>query len=957
MNTFPDAVAIIGMAGRFPGADTIPQMWQNLLDGVESIRRLSDQDLQEAAVPPELSARAAYVPANSELADGDAFDAEFFAVPGHEARLMDPQQRVFLECAWSSLEDAGYTPAGLDLRVGVFGSTSVSSYLINVLSQSEEVTPGDVNYPLLLGNDKDFLASRVSYKLGLTGPSMTVQTACSGSLTAVHLACQSLISRECSMAIAGGVSITVPQGHGYLYREGGILSADGHCRVFDAEASGTVKGSGCGVVVLRMLDEALAAGDHIYAVIRGTAINNDGSDKVGFTAPSPVGQEEVIREALQIAEVPASEIGYVEAHGTGTAMGDPIELRALVAAHRGDGGPPERCVIGSIKANLGHLDAAAGVVGLIKTALVLRDQVIPGQPTLRTVNPRLGLAGSPYVVATGTEKPRTPLRAAGVSSFGLGGTNAHAVLVPAASDARSAPPRGTYRVPVSAADAAMLRESVGRLRDWLVGRPEVRVDDVALTLAHGRKALPARVTFEASDVAGLLRSLEEYLAQPSTTPGEAREGAADDVAEGLGDLSQARRLPLPGTPLRRTRHWAVARAAADVPAAMPGAGASETLSGTALSGDAVASRICEIVGAQLGVEVAPDDDIFDLGVESMTLVEIVTQLRDDLAVPISFEEAATTRTARLLADVLAPRTRGAAQTPTDQQSQQPPAAVPVDGRLADVPAMRHALAPLRIGQSGRNVFLVHPAGGTTICYTDMGRQLSIQDSMYGIGFPMELTGRQQSIRDLARLYMGLIRGVQPSGPYTVGGYSFGGNVAFEMALLLEAAGEDVERVIMFDSHPPEAYVGGHIGEADYLEAFPVLMRSLFADLEIPQGRHIGSVAEALELVRQPSWSPSVMRELEAFFDVWRNNHEALRRYYPDTRLRADVLMLEAGEPENSQDLKRLGMTCVPKDVWRTHLDGDFRVVPVTGNHFSMFRDPQQLKVLATRFEDSLVAAA
>ncbi|HEY5149429.1 MAG TPA: thioesterase domain-containing protein, partial [Mycobacterium sp.] len=762
-----------------------------------------------------------------------------------------------------------------------------------------------------------------------------------------------------------------------------------------------------GVVVLRLLDEALATGDHIYAVIRGTAINNDGSDKVGFTAPSPVGQEEVIREALQIAEVPASEIGYVEAHGTGTAMGDPIELRALVAAHRGDGGPPERCVIGSIKANLGHLDAAAGVVGLIKTALVLKDQVIPGQPTLRTVNPRLGLTGSPYVVATATEKPRTPLRAATVSSFGLGGTNAHAVLVPAATDSRSAPPSGSYRIPVSASDAATLRESVGRLRDWLVGRPEVRVDDVALTLAHGRKALPARVTFEASDVAGLQRSLEEYLAQPGAFPGEGREGTADDVAEEVGDLSHARRLPLPGTPLRRTRHWAVARVspakvADGVPvtappetAAMLGARPGETLAGTALSGtalsgtalsgtalsgpavsgtalsgpalsgtavsgaglssDAVASRICEIVGAHLHVEVAPDDDIFDLGVESMTLVEIVTQLRDDLAVPISFEEAETTRTARLLADVLAPRTRGAAHTPADQPQQAP--AVPVAGKLADGSTMRHALAPLRIGQGGRNVFLVHPAGGTTICYTDMGRQLSTRDSLYGIGFPMELAGRQQSIRDLARLYLGLIREVQPSGPYTVGGYSFGGNVAFEMALLLEAAGEDVERVIMFDSHPPEAYVGGHIGEADYLEAFPVLMRSLFADVQIPQGQHIGSLAEALELVRQPSWSPSVMRELESFFDVWCNNHQALRRYYPDTRLRADVLMLEAGEPENSQDLERLGMTCVPKDVWRTHLDGDFRVVSVTGNHFSMFRDPQHLKVLATLFEDSFAAAA
>lgn len=960
MNSTRTDVAIVGMAGRFPGADSVEQLWHNLLDGVESVERLSPEQLRAAGVPEATVAQPSYVPAAAELSDAAAFDAELFGIPAHEARLMDPQQRVFLECAWAALEDAGYSPPELTLRAGVFGSTSVSSYLINVLTQSEGFAPGEVNYPVLLGNDKDFLASRVSYKLRLTGPSMTVQTACSSSLTAVHLACQSLLRRECSLALAGGVSISVPQGHGYLYREGGILSVDGHCRVFDAAASGTVKGSGCGVVVLRLLEDAQADGDHVYAVIRGTAINNDGADKVGFTAPSSAGQEEVIREAMQVAAVPAADIGYVEAHGTGTPMGDPIELRALAAAHRADGPPPRRCVVGSVKANVGHLDAASGVTGLIKTALVLRDQMIPGQPTFATPNPALGLEGSPYQVLTKAKKPATDIRAAAVSSFGLGGTNAHAVLVPADDDSRPAVPAGRYQILLSAVDQAALDDSVRRLRDWLVDHPGLRIDDLALTLARGRRAMSARLAVAAGSTIELLASLDQLLAgrsAPLPDPVQDAWMSGDDTAAtDVGNLSRARRSSLPGTAFRRVRHWAAQPT--DDPRTVPDAGVrpgsdvqqSASPAGAALTTSSALARILAVLSTHLATEVAPDEDIFDLGVDSMTLVEIVTDLRDALGVPVRFEDAEQARSARQLADLLAPRASGGKPPGPSATS-----AVAVSGDASrpalDLTELGHLVVPVRTGQGDRNVFLVHPAGGTTICYVDLARKLRGPDSIYGVGFPAELVERPQSIRALARLYVALIRRTQPVGPYVLGGYSFGGNVAFEMALLLEAEGEHVAEVMMFDSHPPEAYLGGDVSESSYVAAFPVLVRSLFPELQHTPDVH--NLTEVLDAVRLDSWSPPMMRDLETFFEVWRHNHRALKRYYPDAQLQAGVTMFEAAQAENRTDLERLGIRVVGKESWRQHVAGGFRVVSVPGNHFSMFRDPGHLQRLAAALDQTL----
>ncbi len=347
-------VAVIGLTCRFPGARNYEEFWRNLCEGVETISFLSDDEIEPSLVDPISKDESNYVKAASLLEGADLFDAQFFGLTPREAEIMDPQHRVFLECAWEALEQAGYDPESYRGAIGVFAGARTDTYVFNLFSNRERV--GSLGaFEIGLGNDLAFLSTRVSYKLNLRGPSYSIHTACSTSLVAVHLACQSLLINECQMALAGGVAINTPQKTGYLYQHGGIVSPDGHCRAFDARAQGTVFGSGVGIVVLKRLEDALADGDKIYAVVKGSATNNDGSDKASFTAPSVHGQSDVIAEAMAAAGVDPETISYVETHGTGTALGDPIEIRGLTKTFRRRSSNAARCAIGSVKTNFGHL--------------------------------------------------------------------------------------------------------------------------------------------------------------------------------------------------------------------------------------------------------------------------------------------------------------------------------------------------------------------------------------------------------------------------------------------------------------------------------------------------------------------------------------------------------------------------------------------------------------------------
>jgi amino acid adenylation domain-containing protein len=486
-------VAIIGMAGRFPGASNVHEFWQNLRQGRETIREFSENEVRAAGISEELLRESRYVRAGGTVDGVELFDAEFFGVTPREAEIMDPQQRVFLECAWETIENAGYDAASYALPIGVFAGVSMNTYLPRLYASMNSNGTFN-NTQVQLGNDKDFISTRVSYKLGLTGPSLTVQTACSTSLVAVHLACASLLAGECSMALAGGVSLRFPQHAGYLFQEGGIKSPDGHCRAFDARAAGTVGGSGVGLVLLKPLSAALADGDSIYAVIKGSAINNDGALKVGYTAPSVSGQAAVIAEAQAMAGVAPETIGYVEAHGTGTTLGDPIEVAALTQAF---GKPDGRyCALGSVKSNIGHLDAAAGIAGLIKTVLSLHHQELAPSLHYERPNPEIDFEQSPfYVNAELKPWPRSEghPRRAGVSSFGIGGTNAHVVLEEAPLNKAGDSARENWNfLLLSARNEASLNSARERLADHLEQHAEQNLDDVAYTLQAGRRGFAHR---------------------------------------------------------------------------------------------------------------------------------------------------------------------------------------------------------------------------------------------------------------------------------------------------------------------------------------------------------------------------------------------------------------------------------------------------------------------------------
>lgn len=487
-------LAIIGLAGRFPGAKSIDEFWQNLRDGVESIKFFSDEELTSAGIDPAVLSDPHYVKARSVLDGIELFDASFFGYSPRDAEIMDPQHRLFMECAWEALENAGYDPERYSGSIGVFAGAGMNSYLLNNLYSNRDVAGSVSTEQILVGNDKDSLTTAVSYKLNLKGPSLAVQTFCSTGLVAAHLACQSLLNDECDMALAGGVSIAVPQTSGYRYQEGGILSPDGHCRAFDSRARGAVFGNGVGAVVLKRLEDALADGDCIYAVIKGSAINNDGSLKVGYTAPSVDGQAEAIAKALSSAGVDAETISYVEAHGTGTAMGDPIEIAALTKAFRTSTHERNFCAIGSVKTNIGHLDRAAGVAGLIKTVLALKHGMLPPSLNFREGNPKIDFANSPFYVNTTLCEWKTDgmPRRAGVSSLGFGGTNAHLVLEEAPVVNPSDEPGRWELLLLSAKTQTALESATANLAEHLLRHPELNLADVAFTLQVGRQLFEHR---------------------------------------------------------------------------------------------------------------------------------------------------------------------------------------------------------------------------------------------------------------------------------------------------------------------------------------------------------------------------------------------------------------------------------------------------------------------------------
>lgn len=495
-------IAIIGMAGRFPGARNIEEYWGNLFGGVECITHFSDEELLARGVSMYELSDPHFVKAGGVLEDYDKFDAQFFGYSPREAEMMDPQQRIFLECAWEALENAGYNGDQKPIRIGVYGGTTINTYLLNNLMSRHNVLEIMGDQQIMIGNDKDYAVSRISYKLDLKGPSIAVQGACASSLVAVHVACQSLLSGECEIALAGGASIRVPSDIGYVYQPGGTSSPDGHCRAFDENASGSVPGSGTGVVVLKRLVDALADGDNIDAVIKGSAITNDGEFKAGFTAPSIDGQARAIAEAIEVAGVSPDTISYVEAHGTGTTVGDPIEISALTKAFRLKTDAVNYCALGSVKTNIGHLDAAAGISGLIKVVLSLKHKRLVPSLNFEKPTRAADFASSPFYVNTKLSEwnPKGMKRRAGINSIGMGGTNVFMVLEEAPIRKQVQNERPWKLFLLSAKTSTALEEMTSNLSQHLRNHPELTGEDVEYTLQVGRRLFSHRMAVVVRDI-------------------------------------------------------------------------------------------------------------------------------------------------------------------------------------------------------------------------------------------------------------------------------------------------------------------------------------------------------------------------------------------------------------------------------------------------------------------------
>jgi acyl transferase domain-containing protein len=502
-------IAIIGMAGRFPGAGNIDEFWTNLRNGIESISFFKQQELEFSVFNSAEARDPNYVKAGGVIENVELFDAAFFGFNPREAEIMDPQQRIFLECAWEALENAGYDSENYQGLIGVYAGAGVNTYLFNNIYSNINLVRTLGSYQIIIGNNKDHIPLMTSYKLNLKGPSINIQTDCSTALVTVHLACQSLLNEECDLALAGAVTIRVPQQEGYLYQEGAILSPDGHCRAFDVEARGTVFSSGAGVVVLKRLADALDDGDCIQALLRSSAVNNDGALKAGFTAPGVNGQAGVIAEALAVAGIPPETIGYIETHGTGTDMGDPIEITALKKVFGSSAGR-QRIPIGSVKTNIGHCDTAAGIAGLIKTVMMLKHRELPPSLHFKHPNPKIDIENSPFYVNNrlkAWESGDIPRRA-GVSSFGFGGTNAHLILEEAPEVRENKESRPWQLLLLSAKTGSALEQTTANLLEHFKQYPATWLPDVAFTLQVGRRAFNYRRMLVCRDIDDAVGALE-----------------------------------------------------------------------------------------------------------------------------------------------------------------------------------------------------------------------------------------------------------------------------------------------------------------------------------------------------------------------------------------------------------------------------------------------------------------
>lgn len=989
-------IAVIGMSCRFPGAKNVDEFWQNLKNGVSSISSFSDDELLESGIDTDMLKNPNYVKASGVIPDIEMFDAQFFNFTPREAETTDPQRRIFLECAWEAMENAGYRTGAKDDSTGVYAGVGMNFYLLkNLYTAQRFLTTGSL-FQLMIRNEKDFLPLQTCYKLNLKGPGVNIQSACSTSLVAVHFACQSLLNGEIDMALAGGVSLQVPQKSGYLYEQGMVLSPDGHCRTFDAKAKGTVFGSGCGIVVLKRLEDAVNDSDSIYAVIKGSAINNDGSIKVGYTAPGVEGQASVISEAQAVAQINPETITYIEAHGTGTTLGDPVEISALTQAFRHKTPKKEFCAIGSVKSNLGHLDAAAGAAGLIKTALALKNKAIPQSLDFKEPNPDIDFENSPFYVNTKLSEWKTDNmpRRAGVSSFGIGGTNAHIVLEEAPQLDISKTLRTWHLLTLSAKTETALNRAAANLAGYLKENPDIDLADVAYTLQVGRMAFGHRmflVCQNTNEAAAKLESGKDVSTgfyEPGKESGPQNNTSIDesfdfDTKEGLSAIgnqwlahvkvdwaqfykhARCHRIPLPTYPFERQRYWIepakqkesyrekpdsqhprqamtkVAREKAltkqfdkqpDIADFSPAHQRPELTTQYIPPQNKTEQTLVDIWRDILGIEkTGIRDDFFELGGDSLLAVQAVSEINRLFSTNLSTHSLLDAPTISEIAGLIE----------SDNSA---------EGRSLSL------LVRLQKGNRTKPpLFLIHPVGGHVYFYRDIAKYLASDQPVYGI----RAQGTEEEaepltkIEDMARQYIGEIRTMQPEGPYFVGGSSFGGIVAFEIAQQLSKVNQKTAILAMIDT-PGQ----GHMTKGlDNDAAIIAYLLELGSDISVSEDsiRKLDPDAQLSYFIEQMKQvnktmllSENLMREqIRNFIKLFKLNIQSMKSYMPQV-YSGKIIFFRAKERDDF-------IPHHPEKAWLNFAAKGMKIHEVPGNHITMNESPH-VQVIAKHLKEYIEKA-
>lgn len=1015
-----DDIAIIGLSGRYSKSKNPKELWQNLL---------GDNDLNYRGD----SSKGNYVDVYSKVDNIDMFDNELFGFTPYEAKITDPQQRVLLECAFEALQNAGYADISKKSCTGVFTSSSMSTYFINNILSDPNYYDGDVDYSIIIGNDKDFSSTRLAYKFNYEGPAYTIQCACSSSLVALHKACDSLLNFECDMALVGGVSISVPQEKGYNYKEGGILSADGSCSPFDKDACGTIKGNGCSVVVVKRLSEAENDGDRIYAVIKGSAVNNDGSAKIGFTAPSIEGQSAVINECIEYSGLDKSTIDYIEAHGTGTKLGDPIEIKALSNVF--NEADCQNIAVGSVKANIGHLDAASGLTSVVKSVFMLNNDIIPANINFKEQNQQFSFRDGLFTFPNSNTERK--LNNIGVSSFGLGGTNAHVILSKYNAEEKEKKKYSSYLIPVSVfrnndrikmnenlkkylsdcssfedfvftfsagtrkfdhrcycicRDSSELLNMLDKLdtakKTDAISLPEFSLDDYryladnfqsyadeynsickdsyssddeeyvyyhvaflsfisliaddtdCIDLRDNDELIINRI-IDGNDIVEILDEIKNACIQPTNNA----DDTLDTFWRFIGDMwlrtdVDFRELyrgnnwcvtDIPLYPLEKKRFWIEAKEKTEIKV-------EKEVVNEAISKEECLEIVMDICRDVLEEEdIDPDGDFYDVGGDSLLMLSFLEDINKKFDLTLKLNDFAGINSLREIADMICNIKK------TSEESKK-----------------YSFVSKIRNGSSkADNLFLMHPAGGTTFCYTLLNKYMSpdVDMNIYTIDLPEDYE-KYPSMEALADLYIKAIKSIQKDGSYKLGGYSLGGNLACEMAVQLEANGNTVDEVLLFDSHPPIAYNCYKDEIINYQKVFPVVIANYFNMDEEYLNKiannpdiTIEHVIEEVKNVSAHGNMPIGEDKIKDFYTKWIFTHGILKRHDIKQPIKAKGTMFRGNEKEKGIILSELRIAVVEKEKWNDYFSDNIRIIDVPGDHYTMFGKIENTIELARIFSE------